>query len=136
MKNIHAKITLKNIDIGYYNRGIIKRPKIRQTTVKAVVDTGTGTLVISRAVQKELGLKVIEEREATLVDKTIKMCKFTEEPVEIHWGDRSTAVRAVVADGIDEVLLGAIPLEEMNIMVDRAHSTLTDSRDKRLAIPA
>jgi len=43
---VHAEITLKNLkDKMKVEEGYIKEPEVRQTTVKAVVDTGAMTLI-------------------------------------------------------------------------------------------
>jgi len=124
MGYVYADITLRNaIDVGFYTRGEMQEPDIRQITVQAMVDTGAGTLIINDAVRQALGLNVLGEQYATLADKAVKMCKYTE-PVEIHWGNRYSIVDAVVMEGSDEVLLGAIPLERMDLIVDPARQTL------------
>jgi hypothetical protein len=45
------------------------------------------------------------------------VCKVTE-PVEIHWKERETA------SGTGDVLLGAIPLEDMDLMMNPAKREL------------
>ncbi|MDR0494508.1 MAG: retroviral-like aspartic protease family protein [Treponema sp.] len=124
MGYVYADITLRNaIDVGFYMRGGMQEPDIRQVTVQALVDTGAGTLIINETLRQALGLNVLGEQYATLADRAVKMCKYTE-PVEIHWGNRSSAVQAVVMEGADEVLMGAIPLEAMDLIVDPARQTL------------
>ena len=121
---VYEEITLKNAgDVIMANRGIIHEPEIRQTTITAMVDTGAGTLVITEAVRQQLGLDVIAERPATLANDTREMCKITE-PVEVHWNNRFTAVSALVVSGGGEVLLGAIPLEGLDLMVDPTRQKL------------
>jgi hypothetical protein len=39
-------------------------------------------------------------------------------PVDIHFANRSTTVRALVMLGEAEVLLGAIPIEGMDVIID------------------
>lgn len=121
---VYADITLRNaFDVGNYMRGTMQEPDIRQVSVQALVDTGAGTLIINESLCQLLGLTIIGEKYATLADKAVKRCKYTE-PVEIHWGKRSSSVNAVIMEGADEVLLGAIPLEDMDLIVDPARQTL------------
>ncbi|WP_010261301.1 aspartyl protease family protein, partial [Treponema primitia] len=55
---VYEEITLKNLgDVSAVERGHLAEPEIREMTVRSVVDTGAETLVISEAVQKELGLR-------------------------------------------------------------------------------
>ena len=125
MGMVREQITLKNSrDVGNAKNGIIQESEIRQTTVHALVDTGAGTLVISEELRVQLGLAVQGLRRATFANNAKEMCKFTE-PVAIYWNNRYTAIPAMVVPDTDEVLLGAIPLEDMDLMVDPVHQVLT-----------
>jgi clan AA aspartic protease len=118
MGQVFADITLKNAgDKVRFESGLIKEPEMRETAVRALVDTGAGTLVINDWVQAKLGLTVVGLKRVTLGNNTKEICKVTE-PVEVHWKDRSMACRALVIPGDGEVLLGAIPLEDMDLMVN------------------
>lgn len=124
MGYVYADITLRNAyDSSNYMRGTIQEPDIRQIAVTALVDTGAGTLIINEALQHELGLNIVGEYYAVLANREARICKCTE-PVEIHWGNRHSVVDAVVLEGADEVLLGAIPLERMDLIVDPNKGTL------------
>jgi clan AA aspartic protease len=115
---VYEEITLKNAaDVTNARRVIINKPEIRQATITAMVDTGAGTLIINEAIRQRLGLDVIAEKSATLANDIKEMCGITE-PVEIHWNNRFTAVSAFVVSGNGDVLLGAIPLEGLDLMVD------------------
>ena len=124
MGNVFAELTLKNSgDVTNVNRGIIKENEIRSLTVTALVDTGAITLVINEDMQRKLGLALRGEREATVANETKVMCKITD-PVEVHWKNRFTAIPALVMPGGAGVLLGAIPLEDMDLIVDPARQAL------------
>ena len=125
MGMVHTEITLKNAwDVGNAEKGLIQESKIRQTTVTALVDTGAGTLVISEELRVQLGLAVKGLRQATFANELKEVCKVTE-PVEINWKNRFATVNALVVPGSSEVLLGAIPLEDMDLIVDPARQALT-----------
>jgi len=114
---VHAEITLKNLrDKMKVEEGYKKEPEVRQTTVKAVVDTGAMTLVINEQLRQKLGLGVVGEKPATLADNTKKTVQIAE-AVEVHWKNRSMICQPwVVSAG--RILLGAIPLENMDLIVD------------------
>ena len=115
---VHAEITLKNaIDMGNARRGMIKDFEVRQTTVTAVVDTGAGTLVINEAIRQKLGLEIQEKRRATLADGATHDYEVTE-PVSVHWKNRISSCNAFVLPDSNNVLLGAIPLEDMDLIVN------------------
>ena len=118
MGSVYAEITLKNAgDVTNVERGIIKEPEVRQIAVKALVDTGAMALYISEDMRQQLGLAVEGIQEITLADER-KSTSMVTEPVRIYWNDRVTALPAYVVEGIKDVLLGVIPLEAMDLIVD------------------
>ena len=124
MGTVYAEITLKNAtDINSVQRGYIAEREVRETTLRALVDTGAGTLVINEAARQKLGLRVTGMRRAELADGAKQVCQVTE-PVDVHWKDRRTTCRALVLPEAEDVLLGAIPLEDMDLIVDPAGQEL------------
>jgi clan AA aspartic protease len=124
MGHVNTKITLKNLrDTFKVKDGLIKEPEIRQATVDVMVDTGATTLVINEQLFQQLGLDVIGKREISLANDATETCKLTE-PLEINWEDRSVAMSAVVVKDAPEFLLGVLPLEGMDLMVDTVNQRL------------
>jgi clan AA aspartic protease len=125
MGAVYAAITLKNeVDVGMVQRGLMKEPEIRQVSVMAMVDTGAGTLVIDEATCQQLGLAIKGLRRSILVDNSKAICKVTE-PVSVHWKDRTSVCQALVLPNSNEILLGAIPLEDMDLIVNPAAGELS-----------
>jgi clan AA aspartic protease len=115
---VHAEITLKNaIDVGTCERGLLDEQMIRQATVTVTVDTGAATLVINENLRQQLGLEIRREREARLANNAKETVKIAE-PVQIHWKNRSMVCEPWVIPGDGKILLGAIPLEDMDLIVD------------------
>ena len=135
MGMVHTEITLKNLfDMSDADRGMIKDSEIRQTTVTAVVDTGAGTLVINEAIRQTLGLKIKGHRQVTLADGAAYVCEVTE-PVGVHWKDRDSACKAYVLPNANNVLLGAIPLEDMDLIVSPKNQEVVGAHgDEAMAI--
>lgn len=134
MGTVYAKITLKNAtDANMVRRGITEK-EARKTTVQALVDTGAGTLVINEAAQRQLGLTITGLRGAELADGARQIYQVTE-PVEIQWKDRTTACPALVLPGAGDVLLGAIPLEDMDLIVDPAGRELKGAHGDEVVCP-
>jgi len=120
---VHTEITLKNAgDALNVRHGIVKDPEVRQTTLQVVVDTGAMTLVINEQMRLQLGLAVVGTKQATLADDTKKTVQIAE-PVEIHWKNRSMTCQPWVVNS-GRILLGAIPLEDMDLIVDPAKQEL------------
>jgi hypothetical protein len=118
MGTVYDEITLKNAwDVGNEKRGLIKETEVRQTTISVVADTGADTLIINESVRAALGLRIEGPAQAWLADGQNHGCQLTE-PVEVHWKDRSMTCQPWLIATASEVLLGAIPLEDMDITVD------------------
>lgn len=87
------------------------------------VDTGAVNLCITQEVANRLGLRVLSQQHARLAnDASIPVSVAG--PVDIDYGDRSTTVRATVVPGSSENLLGAIPLEDMDLVIHPAEEKL------------
>ena len=117
MSLVYTEITLKNsIDVANVMSGIAKDHSVRQATVRALVDTGAWTLVINETTRKKLGLHIFKTAKGTLADGT-KSEYCLAGPVEVNWKNRSTNCDALILPEADEILLGAIPLEAMDLMI-------------------
>ena len=122
---VYADLTLKNAgDVLFAQLGHKEEAEIRSLKVKALVDTGAGTLVINEEVRQKLGLRIENYRQATLADGTVQSYAQTE-PVRIHWKERNMICLPMLLPGAKEILLGAIPLEEMDLIVDPKNQELT-----------
>jgi predicted aspartyl protease len=118
MGEVKEKITLRNVaDLVRAGDKHITEQEIRQITIKAVVDTGTMSLVMGEETCKRLGLIIEKESAVFLAGGVKQSCKVTG-PVEIRWKDRDTACKAIVLSGKEEILLGCIPLEDMDLIVN------------------
>jgi clan AA aspartic protease len=118
MGEVRTEITLVNIgDQNVADRGYIPRDQVRRLTVNAVVDTGAWTLVINEETREKLGLRVEETAETGVAGGGTVPGGITEY-VEVRWKDRKTSCEALVLPGEEDVLLGAYPLEGMDLTVN------------------
>jgi clan AA aspartic protease len=123
--------TLKNAwDVEIAERGLIKASEVRQTTVQALVDTGSTELVISDAIRRKLGLRIVRDCIMELANSQSEACQETG-AVEIYWKDRETSCRAVVMPGQGEVLLGAIPMEALDLTVNPLRQEVTGAHGNK-----
>lgn len=114
---VYAEIELINgEDIALARRHIIGEDEIKRMTVTALVDTGSYMLCISENIQEQLQLPVVEKRKAQLANGNIVECEVVA-PVELKFKNRRCACSATVLPGESEVLLGAIPLEDMDVLI-------------------
>ncbi|MDR2491179.1 MAG: retroviral-like aspartic protease family protein [Spirochaetaceae bacterium] len=124
MGHIKTRLILKNLDdIKQAEKGKLPEREIRQAEVEVMVDTGATTLIINEELFERLGLDARSEREITFANDAQEICKLTD-PVEIHWENRSIAMPALVVKEASEMLLGVLPLEGMDLMVDPVRQKL------------
>lgn len=81
---------------------------------KALADTGAMHLCISEHIAIQLKLAEQEKREVTLADGSKRLMPYVG-PIEVKFGNRRCFVGAMVMSA--EVLLGAIPMEDMDLIV-------------------
>ncbi len=115
---VYAEIDLISIDdIVLSRRGFLDRDKIKQVTINALVDSGAYMLTINENVRAQLDLPFIEKQFGRLADETLLELDVVG-PVEVRFENRSTTVRAIVLPNNVEVLLGSIPMEDMDVLID------------------
>ena len=118
------EITLENsTDRRFADHGYIEENQIRILKVEAMPDTGAWTLVINEDIRQKLGLTIKGEANSTLADGKTSNYPITES-VKIQWKDRSTELPAIVVAEAKDILLGALPLEAMDLIVDPVRKTL------------
>ena len=101
---VNAKILLKNP----------RRPGVEPVEVDALADTGAVHLCIPDAVRTRLELAETAKKEVTLADGSKWLVPYVG-PVELHYANRVGFAGALVMG--DQPLLGAIPMEDMDLVV-------------------
>jgi clan AA aspartic protease len=91
-----------------------RRPEIAPLAVEALADTGAVHLSIPEHVQIQLRLECIDQKEVTLADGSRKLVPYVG-PVQIRFKNRVGFAGALVMG--DQALLGAIPMEDMDLVV-------------------
>ena len=112
---IYAEIELINaIDLGLAKRYKIGEDEIKRMTVSMLVDTGSVYMCINETVQEQLQLSIVEKRKGLLADGSVVEYGVVG-PIEVRFKNRRCVVDAMVIPGDNELLLGAIPLEDMPV---------------------
>jgi clan AA aspartic protease len=108
----YAEITIENLF------------KKRQLTVKSLVDSGLVFFTLPEHLALQLGFDTTEvsTREIILADGTRKPVPMIG-PLRIHFADRYCDLSALVMG--DEPLLGAVPMEMMDLVLHPSRQTLT-----------
>ena len=130
MGHVYADITLLNaFDVTAVKKGLIAEKDVKKLTVNALVDSGAMTLTINEKLAEQLGLEVQKQMEVTLADGSYRKCDYVG-PVFIHFENRFASCLALVLPGADEILLGVIPLEEMDVIIDPVTQKLVVHPDR------
>jgi len=131
MGETRVDITLRNVtDESLFKKGYISENDVRSIQVRALVDTGAVSIVINEDICQKLGLNIEGMRFATLAGGGKVNCKITE-GVRICWKDRDAICQAVVLPE-GEPLLGVIPLEFMDLIIDPVAEQLVGAHGDRI----
>lgn len=112
MGHVFAEIELSNP----------RQPDFESVKVKALADTGALMLCIPEHIAIQLNLETESMREVSVADGR-KMNVPYVGPIKVSFGKRFCYVGALVLG--DEVLLGAVPMEDMDLVVNPGRRELT-----------
>jgi clan AA aspartic protease len=90
--------------------------------VKSLVNTGNNFLCITEHIAKQLQLTKFEKREVMIADGSTKLCSYVG-PIKIVFENRMCLYGALVLG--NSVLLGAIPIEYMDLVTYPAQLKIT-----------
>ena len=117
---VYADLEIINtIDIALAKKSIIGEEEIKSLRVNALVNNGAYNMCINEIIQSQLELPFVEKRTGVLANGEIETYDLVG-PLTIKFKNRTTICNALVLPGNNEVLLGAIPMEDMDIMVHPA----------------
>lgn len=115
---VYADIELiSGDDLALFRRGFLAEDQIKEMRVSMLVDGGAYMLVINDRIREQLDLPIVEEQTMRLADETEMRVKVVG-PVEVRFEHRSTTTRAAAIPGNVEPLLGVIPMEDLDVVVD------------------
>lgn len=118
MGMVIAKIEIiRGGDITAYEDGFIKKTDIRSVKVKAIVDSGSYMMAINENIAKQLKLGKLDEKIRALADGSQDSYDVVG-PIIVKFENRTATCSALVLPGHAEVLLGAIPMEDMDVLID------------------
>jgi clan AA aspartic protease len=114
---IYADIEIiNNGDVEMARRHIIGEEEIRRMSINILVDAGAYNMCINESIQEQLQFPVVEKRKAETADGRIVELDVVDN-VQIRFKNRATTCRAMVLPNNTEPLLGAIPLEDMDVIL-------------------
>ena len=124
MGSVKTKVKLTNFgDLYAFRNKLIPQERIRRCEITALVDTGATMLVIGEDIAEKLGIQKEKEVFIKYADDSMHR-HYKGKGVLIEINDRDCVTDCVILERGIEPLLGQIPLEEMDLVVDCANKRL------------
>jgi len=101
-------------------------PELQPLTVRALADSGALHLIVPEHVAIQLRLETQDEREVTIADGSRRVCPYVG-PVEVRFDGRRCYTGALILG--EEVILGSVPMEDMDLIISPAQRTVTVNPD-------
>lgn len=114
---VYAEIELVNAeDITLAKNHIIGEEEVKRMITNMLVDSGAYTMCINETIQEQLDLPFFEKRKGVLANGNIEEYNVVG-PIQVRFKNRRTICYAMVLPGNNEALLGAIPMEDMDVLI-------------------
>ena len=107
-------IIYADVSVSKFGVSNVGHPELEDITVNALVHTGALDLVIPEHLAIQLRLSDLKPREVHLADGSRKLVRYVG-PIKVEMMGRDCVTAAVVMG--DQVLLGAIPMQAMDMIV-------------------
>ena len=110
---------------------IISPDQVRSERVRGVVDSGAARLVIPESVVQRLGLDIEGSVQVRYADGRTAQ-RSVARNVRLSFGGRDGVFSAIVEPARDSALIGAIVLEELDLLVDCTQGRLVPRDPKHI----
>jgi clan AA aspartic protease len=111
--------------MGLVNANVIlknpRKPELLPLEISVLADTGALHLCIPEHIRIQLELEELDQKEVTIADGSKKLVPYVG-PIEIRFKNRVGFTGALVLG--NQVLFGAIPMEDMDLVVIPSTRTL------------
>lgn len=132
MGRVVVEVALANHeDVILSDAGMLPPEKVRRMTFSGIIDTGATRLVLPQQVVKELGLRVSGESTVRYADQRAAKRKVVPY-VQLRLLGRESVFSAVVEPRRKHALIGAIVLEELDLLVDCNRQQLVPRDPERI----
>jgi clan AA aspartic protease len=120
---------INSYDETAFKKGLIAEKDVKKMTVSALVDSGANLLIINQAIADQLDLTVHDSTRVELADGTVSRRNLVG-PIMIRFSNRTAICSALVFPDASEVLLGAIPMEALDVIIDPCSQQLLVHPDR------
>ena len=114
---VYADIEIINADdLALFRRNMIDESDIKRMHLNMLVDSGAYMMAINETIQEQLQLPFVEKRKSVMANGSVSEHDVVG-PIIVKFKNRQAVCNAVVLSGDNEPFLGAIPMEEMDVMI-------------------
>ena len=118
-------------DLFRVNAGLIDAKEVRRVRIRGVVDSGAARLVIPESVARQLGLGVSGQSRVRYADGHTAERAIVHH-VHLSYGGREGVFNAVVEPDRDSALIGAIVMEDLDLLIDCVTQQLVPRDPKQI----
>jgi predicted aspartyl protease len=115
---------VNNEDLVEFRRGHLKANEVRRKTIKGIVDSGASRMILPKAVAKELGFPIKKSKTKVRYADGRQSLRTEVDEVRVFLEGRDGAFTAIVEPKRDTALIGAIVLEDLDLLVDCKNARL------------
>lgn len=114
---VYADVELINLaDETLFEDGYLPKEKVRSLPIRIMADSGAIRLTINESIRSQLGLRTRAAMDVLLADGTKRKLDVAG-PIRIKFKERDCITDAFVLPNNEEPLLGAVPLELMDLII-------------------
>ncbi len=114
---VYADIELINAgDLEMVRRSFMDKDDVKRMHLNMLVDSGAYMMAINETIQEQLQIPFIEKRKSIMANGSVEEHDVVG-PIVVKFKNRQAVCNAVVLQGSNEPLLGAIPMEEMDVLI-------------------
>ena len=114
---VYAELELINAgDLELARRNMLDIDEVKKMNVEMLVDSGSYYMCINETVKELIDLNILEKRKWQLANGQIVEYEVVG-PIEVKFKNRRCHVDAMVLPGDSEMLLGAIPKEDLDVLI-------------------
>jgi predicted aspartyl protease len=136
MSCFYDKVTLENqFEAEAVAHGLMQADSVHHIdNTDAFVDCGAWTLVINEDIATQLGLEFKEAQSSEAAGGKTAEGFMAKPLVRVHCHGRQADVAAFVLPGQKDILLGALPMEIMDLWINPRTEALTPKNTKRMVM--
>jgi predicted aspartyl protease len=113
-----------NEDVVAAHLGVLDPSKVRRRIIRGIVDSGAAYLVLPGGVAKDLGLPIKDKRINVKYADGRRAKRSEADQIQLSLLGRDGLFNAIVEPKRETALIGAIVLEQLDLLVDCTHARL------------